>query len=122
MGNRDLKQMSSTWGAAHTAITLLLGAVVMALCCYSFYLFRTNFYRDRDFAEAMKTIRAASEIVTTIAQTGLPSLRTKVAELETRGKILEQQAASLSGTTVTATEVSEGEDVLAARRKARMTK
>lgn len=46
--------------------------------------------RDQTFTEAIKVIRASTEIVSSIAERGIPGLRNRVDELESRGRALEQ--------------------------------
>jgi hypothetical protein len=71
-------------------ITTVLGMIVTALCCYTFYIFRTGSAREQSFTDAMKVIRAATEIVASIAERGLPTVRGRLDELESRGRQLEQ--------------------------------
>ncbi len=64
--------------------------IVTGLCCYAFFLFRTGSAREQSLTDAMKIIRAATEIVSSMAERGLPNIRTRLEELESRGRVLEQ--------------------------------
>lgn len=74
----------------HILITAFLGIVVTALCCYSFYTFRTGLSKEQSITDAMKVIRASTEIVSSMAQRGLPEIRGRLEDLETRGRMLEK--------------------------------
>lgn len=76
--------------SAHVVLTALLGIVVTALSCFAFYVFRTMSIRDQSFTDALKVIRSATEIVASLAERGIPALRGRVDELESRGRVLEQ--------------------------------
>lgn len=119
---------------AHVVITALLGIVVTALCCYAFYIFRTSMSREQTFTDAMKVIRASTEIVSSLAEKGLPAIRGRVEELENRGRTLERNTGALAtrlssmmaggSSTVTATTTTTAApptdaELLAARRAAR---
>jgi hypothetical protein len=124
-------------GVTSTLITGLLALIVTALCCFCFYIFRMSTSRDQSFNESMKVIRAATEIVAMIAEKGMPNIRGRVEELESRGRTLEQYqrktgsvveslarvvGGAMPAGTVTATGPVEDEAaMLAARRAARAT-
>lgn len=112
----------------HVVMTTILGIIVTALCCYAFYLFRTSSTREQTFTDAMKVIRASTEIVASLAERGVPAIRNRVDELESRSRTLERtllQARSAatfatSEAAVVATPVlpQEGDAALLAARKA----
>lgn len=64
--------------------------MVTALCCYVFYSFRMGTAKEQSFTDAMKVIRAATEIVASMAERGLPVIRGRIDELESRGRQMEQ--------------------------------
>lgn len=74
----------------HIVITAFIGIVVTALCCYAFYVFRTGMAKEQSIADAMKVIQASTEIVSSMAERGLPAIRGRLDELESRGRLLEK--------------------------------
>lgn len=114
-----------TSSSVHLIITSALGIIVTALCCYTFYVFRTSSAREQSLTDAMKVIRAATEIVASMAERGLPGIRTRLEELEIRGRGMDQQQRKMaerlaSSAPITApTPTSSESDLLAARRAAR---
>lgn len=76
--------------SAHVVLTALLGIVVTALSCFAFYVFRTMAAREQSFTDALKVIRSATEIVASLAERGIPGLRSRVDDLESRSRVLEQ--------------------------------
>lgn len=130
MSNTLLKPTTSS---VHVIITSILGAMVTALCCYVFYSFRMGNAKEQSFTDAMKVIRAATEIVASMAERGIPVIRGRIDELESRGRMLEQHqrkiaerlsqqplTQSVPGPVEPTASTSEA-SLLAARRIARMT-
>lgn len=103
----------------------IIAVIVTLLTCYAFYQLRISTSKDQSFADSMKVIQAASEIVKNISEKAMPNLRSRIDELESRGRILEQNQrrmlSSESGTIIpsaTTTTTSDAE-ILAARRAQR---
>lgn len=76
----------------------ILAVIVTLLCCYAFYQLRTSAAREQSFGDAVKVIQAASEIVSSLAEKGIPGLRTRLDELESKGRILEQNQRRMTTT------------------------
>jgi hypothetical protein len=79
-------------------LTALIGIVVTGLCSYAFYQFRTGAHREQHLADALKVVQASSEIVSSIAERGMPSIRNRLEELESREKLLEQHQRKTNAT------------------------
>lgn len=114
---------NSLGASAHLVITGVIGIVVTALCCYAFYIFRTGSARETSLTDAMKVVRSATEIVASMAEKGLPAIRSKLEEIESRARLLERKIASSSSGSVAATSAPppppSDVDLLAARKAAR---
>lgn len=52
--------------------------------------------KEQSIADAMKVIRASTEIVSSMAERGLPTIRGRLDELESRGRMLEQNQRKVS--------------------------
>ncbi len=127
-----------TASTAHVIITAFLSIAVTALCCYTFYVFRTSSKSEQTLTDVKKVIQAATEIVVSIAERGLPQMRGRIDELETRGRMFEQYqkktgsiierlitsgggGSAAPPTTQDATAATNEAAILAARRAARTT-
>lgn len=76
--------------SVHVVITAMLGIIATALSCFAFYVFRSMTTREKTFGDALKAIRSATEIVSSLAERGVPVLRGRIDELETKNRMLEQ--------------------------------
>lgn len=77
--------------SGHVVLTSFLAIAVTLVASFSFYLYRTVSSRDRAFTDALKVVRASTEVVASIAERGIPSLRSRMDELESKERALEQQ-------------------------------
>lgn len=110
--------------SVHVVMTTILGILVTALCCYAFYLFRTSASREQTFTDAMKVVRASTEIVASLAERGVPAIRSRLEELDGRARALERKviagAAPVPGPAEPAATTADSDAaMLAARRAAR---
>ena len=112
---------------SHFNLTIILGLIVTALACFTLYMFRTGMLREQIITDCLKASKASAEATVQIAEKGLPSVRTKLEELEMHGRMLEQaQRATLAqirqgpalASPAIANDKTEAE-MLAARRAAR---
>lgn len=121
--NLSLQYMTnnSLGTSAHLVITGVIGIVVTALCCYAFYIFRTGSARETSLTDAMKVVRSATEIVASMAEKGLPAIRSKLEEIESRARLLERKITASSGSVAASAPPPPPSDVdlLAARKAAR---
>lgn len=73
-----------------TPLLVLLCIVIAALCCMSFYLFRSVNTRHKEQQEMTSAVKSAVEVVLTLSEKGVPGLNNKLMDVESRVKSVEQ--------------------------------
>lgn len=71
------------------AIIILVLIVLTMVCCATCYIYRLVTTRDKTYNDIVGVVKSATEVVTSITDRGLPAIRTKLDELDSRGRTIE---------------------------------